>query len=267
MAELDERDLERTLSELGDRLAYPTADIWPAVRQRISERRARPWVSRLGVSSFGPLVPIFATVVVILVAFFALSPNLIADAERVLGVQGIQIFPTKATPSVAPSAPAQFPGQRAASLADASKQVGFTVRAPTALGEPDAIYVESGAGRVTLVYRTPGAGQRAGIPESPVLPGVSAVVVELKGSFEPSLLGKVVGPGTTMENVVVNGQPGVWLAGQPHLVFYRETSGNIQQETLRLAGNTLVWNESGLAYRVEAPISRDGALAIAATFR
>ena len=265
MAELDEQELERTLSELGSRLDYPTADIWPAVRRRISEHARRPWWSALRER---PLVPVFATLLVLLVAGLALSSDLVADAERVLGVRGIQIFPTKATPSVAPSPAApRFPGQLVPSLADASRQVGFTVRAPTALGQPDAIYVESGPARVTLVYRTPGAGQRAGIPESPVVPGVSAVVVELNAMFDPNLLGKVVGPGTTMENVVVNGRPGVWLAGQPHQVFYREANGNIQQETLRLAGNTLIWDDAGIAYRIEAALSRDAALAIAASFQ
>jgi hypothetical protein len=265
MADLDERDFERTLVDLGGRLAYPSADLWPAVRRRIVTRSDRSWWSA---PRARPFVPVFATLLVILVAAFALSPDLVADAERVLGVRGIQIFPTKATPSVAPSPAAQqFPGQRALSLADASKQVGFPLRAPAALGEPDAIYVESGPGRVTLVYRTPGAGQRAGIPESPVLSGVSAVVVELNASFEPNLLGKVVGPGTTIENVVVNGQPGVWLAGQPHQIFYRETNGNIQPDTLRLASNTLVWNERAVAYRIEAQLSRDDALRIAASFR
>lgn len=264
MSEIGERDLERTLGELGERLAYPTADLWPAVRRRITERRARSWWSSLRAR---PLVPALATLLVILVVAFALSPELVANAERVLGVPGIQIFRTTATPTTLPRATPAFPGQRALSLTDASRQAGFPVRAPAALGEPDAIYVEIGPARVTLVYRTPGAGQRAGIPESPVMAGVSAVVVELNGTLEPNLLGKVVGPGTTMENVTVNGHPGVWLAGQPHLIFYREANGNIQQETLRLAGNTLVWDESGIAYRIEAQISRDDALRIAATFR
>src|SRR5690349_5249957 len=117
MAELDDRDLERTLVELGGRLAYPSADLWPAVRQRIAARGERSWWSALRAR---PLVPVLATLLVILVAAFALSPEIVADAERVLGVPGIQIFPTKATPSVAPSPIAQqFPGQRAVSLADA----------------------------------------------------------------------------------------------------------------------------------------------------
>ena len=50
---LSERDLERTLSDIGPRLEGPTRDMWPAVRTRIADRQAQPWWSRLG--AFGRL--------------------------------------------------------------------------------------------------------------------------------------------------------------------------------------------------------------------
>jgi len=39
---------------------------------------------------------------------------------------------------------------------------------------------------------------------------------------------------------------GVWLSGAPHVFFF-------PREPARLAGNTLVWNERGTTYRLEAP--------------
>ena len=58
MAErLDDRDLERTLSDIGTRLGGTKRDLWPAVRTRIAERRARPWWSRLSIER-GTLAPV-----------------------------------------------------------------------------------------------------------------------------------------------------------------------------------------------------------------
>ena len=68
---LDDRDLERTLTEIGPRLDGPKRDLWPAVRARIAARRAQPWWSRLGFEG-GRLAPIAATRAVIRVAAFLL---------------------------------------------------------------------------------------------------------------------------------------------------------------------------------------------------
>jgi hypothetical protein len=157
-----------------------------------------------------------------------------------------------------------FTGQRT-TLEDARRQVRFTMRVPSApeLGTPDDVFVESvgTSDRVSLVYR-----QRDGIPVSKEA-GVSALVVEVKGTVDEILLGKATGPGTRIEAVMVNGAPGYWLEGEPHLFFYREPGGNVRDETLRLAGNTLVWVQDGVTIRLEAQISKTDALRIASTFR
>jgi hypothetical protein len=260
---MEERELERTLSEIGGRLEGPRRDMWPAVRTRIAERRALPWWSRLGLDRRS-LAPVAATLGVILVAAFLLTPNLAARAAEILGLPGAQIFRVSTTPSPMPTTGAfvTFPGQRAASLAEASRIAGFTVREPAALGQPDEIYVELAPVKVTLVYRG-----RQGLPVT-ALPGVSALVVEFKGSLDAPVLGKAIPPGTTFEAVPLGGgTPAYWLAGQPHQFFYRDTSGNMQPETLRLAGNTLLWEAGGVTYRLEAQVSREEAVRIASTLR
>jgi hypothetical protein len=258
---MDERDVERTLSDIGGRLEGPTRDMWPAVRSRIVERRRLPWWSRLTLDR-GTLAPVGATLAVILVAAFLLTPDLAARAAEVLGLPGLQIFRVPATPTATTGASITFLGQRAASVAEASGLAGFAVREPAALGAPDEIYVETAPVRVTLVYRT-----RQGFPVT-ALPGISALVVEFKGSLDAPILGKAIGPDTTLEAVPLSsGNAAYWLAGKPHQFFYRDSTGNTQPDTLRLAGNTLLWDAGGVTYRLEAQVSREEALRIASTLR
>jgi hypothetical protein len=260
---LDDRDLERTLSDIGTRLDGPKRDMWPAVRARIAERSARPWWSRTGLDR-RTFAPIAATLSVMLVVAFLLTPSFANALGHLLNIPGVQIFQISTTPTPMPTtgAYASFPGQRVASLAEATRLAGFSVREPAALGAPDEIYVETSPVRATLVYRA-----RQGLPVT-ALPGVSALVVEFKGSLDAPILGKAIGPGTTLEAVPLsNGTAAYWLAGQPHQFFYRDATGATQPDTLRLAGNTLLWDEGGVTYRLEAQVSREEAVRIASSFR
>jgi hypothetical protein len=260
---LDDRDLERTLSDIGTRLDGPKRDMWPAVRMRIAERRAQPWWSRLGLDR-RTLAPVAATLAVILVAVFVLTPAAVDALEHLLNIPGVQIFQISNTPTPMPTTGAfvSFPGQRAASVAEASRLAGFQVREPAALGAADEIYVELAPVRVTLVYRS-----RQGMPVT-ALPGISALIVEFKGSLDAPILGKAIGPGTTLEAVPLGtGTAAYWLAGQPHQFFYRDSTGATQPDTLRLAGNTLLWDTGGITYRLEAQVSREEAVRIASSFR
>ena len=267
--DLDDQDLERALSDVGGRLAYPDRDLWPAVRRRITERRAGPWWSGLALGQV-PLAPVLVTLLVMLVAVFALSPELRARAAETLGLRGVQIIQVQQTPSPTPSRTAgptptpAFQGTRV-TLAEARAQAGFISRTPTdpRLGDPDEVYLETGGAgnKVTLVYRL-----RPGIPVSPQA-GLSAIVVEVPGRVDVNIIGKIAGPGTKIEQVTVNGGPGIWLEGEPHQVIYADARGNFVQDTLRLAGNTLLWEQGGVTLRLEAQVSREEAVRIAATFR
>jgi hypothetical protein len=259
---LDDRDLDRVLSDIGTRLDGPKRDMWPAVRARIVERRVQPWWSRL-VMDRQTFAPIAATLAVILVVAFALTPSVVDALEHLLNIPGVQIFQIPNTPTPMPSgARVSFPGQRAASVAEASRLAGFQVREPAALGAADEIYVELAPVRVTLVYRS-----RQGLPVTAV-PGIGALIVEFKGSLDAPILGKAVGPGTTLEAVPLSGGTAAyWLAGEPHQFFYRDSTGATQPDTLRLAGNTLLWDAGGTTYRLEAQVTREEAVRIASSFR
>jgi hypothetical protein len=258
---LDDRELERTLSDIGARLEITQRDLWPAVRERIADGRARPWWSRLGLDR-RTLAPVAVTLAVILVVGFVLTPDLAARAAEVLGVPGVQIFRVRTNPPPSPTTGASvtFPGQRAASVAEASRLTGFAVREPATLGAADEIWVELAPARVTLVYRS-----RQDLPVT-TLPGIGALIVEFKGSLDAPILGKAIGPGTTLEAVPLrSGNAAYWLAGQPHQFFYRDATGAIQPETLRLAGNTLLWDAGGTTYRLEAQVTREEAIRIASS--
>lgn len=263
-----DEELESTLFEIGERLQYPAAtDLASVVRARVREPRVRrPFWSARGrpLWSARGFFPALATLGVLLVVLAFASPGLRSAAGEFLHLRGIDIFPVPSVPSVAPSPAIAIPGERV-TLEDARRRARFTLRVPTApeLGAPDDIFLDSSAAsdRVTLVYR-----ERAGFAVSAEA-GVSALVVEFRGALDEILLGKATGPGTRVEAVTVNGGRGFWLEGAPHLFFYRDSSGTPQPETLRLAGNTLVWEQDGLTIRLEAAVSRDQALQIASTFR
>ena len=266
---MTEQELDATLAALGERLAYPqptrVADV---VRARLREPRTGRWWDALRSPRYA-FVPALATLAVMLLVVVLATPGARAAATEVLHAWGIDIFrgPPIATPAVT-AAPRAGLGDLT-TLADARLRADFTLRVPTdpRLGTPDEVYrgLADATGshqRITLVY-----AQRSGIPLSHE-PGVSALVVEFRGRPDEQLIGgKGAGPDTKIESLTVNGGRGLWLEGAPHLFFYRDPAGTISTETLRLAGNTLIWEQDGVTFRLEAQVSREDALRIAASFR
>jgi len=268
MSEVSERmrdeDLEATLVDLGGRLRYPQpTQMATAVRARLREPRPRRTVW-----SAPAFVPAFATLALLLVVVALASPGVRSAAGEFFHLRGIDIFPVPSVATVAPASASPsavvIPGERV-TLDEARRRVHFTVRQPTVpeLAAPDVVLLDTtgAAERVTLLY-----GERAGFPPTQV-PGASVLLVEFRGSVDAAFFGKGFGPGTTLEEVTVNGGRGFWLAGAPHFFFYRDPSGGIQQETLRLAGNTLLWEQDGVTLRLEAAVTKDQALRIAASVR
>lgn len=250
-------ELERALIDIGRSLAYPTPTRMPgAVRARLRQPRPVVWWQRYA------LAPAFVTAVLMLAVLAVASPGVRAAAGGFLHVRGIDIFPVPSVASVAPSLPITIPGTRT-TLDDARRRLPFAIRQPADLGIPDDVFIDttSGGERVTLVYR-----DRAGVPTSRVT-GVSALFVEFRGSVDSTFFGKIAGPDTKIEEVSVNGGRGYWLEGAPHFFFYKDPSGAILQETVRLAGNTLVWEQDGVTLRLEAQVTKDVALRIAASVR
>src|SRR6202022_3664369 len=97
---------------------------------------------------------------------------------------------------------------RRTTMADAQSRVSFTIAVPADLGAPDAVYVVSGipGGEVALAY-----SPRPGIPLVKQT-GLGVLVTEFRGDLIPGFIGKSLGPGTTLQETSVNGDPGWGIA-------------------------------------------------------
>lgn len=255
-------ELEAALREVGARLAYPpAADLLPAVRARI-ERRAATGFWELLWSPRLAFAPALATVALLAAVTLAFQP-VAATAAEALGLRGITIFRAPETPPPASGKAILADARLVGSVAEASREAGFAVVVPSALGQPDEVYVRTSrqGAQVFLVY-----GARSGIAVSPRT-GVSVLVTEVRGSVETALLGKVTGPGTRTEELTVNGGRGIWIEGAPHQFFFRAPNGDIVVDALRLAGNVLVWEQGTVLVRIEADIVKGEALRIASSVR
>lgn len=93
------------------------------------------------------------------------------------------------------------------------------------------------------------------------------LVSELRGATRRIYVYKAIPPGTTVRQVTVRGIRGWWIAGKPHEFAYESPNGTIRPETLRLAGNTLLWNERTLLVRIEGAINLHEALQTASSLR
>lgn len=256
-----DRELETALRDVGAHLTYPPrADMLPAVRARITERREGFWSTfrspRLA------FVPALATVALLALATIALQPIGVTAAEA-LGLGRLAIFRAAETPP-ASSGKAVLPdAERVASVEEASRRAGFTVLVPAALGRPDEVYVgRSPQGPAVFLVYAP----RPGIAPSKQS-GIGVLITEAPGAFEAPLLGKVLPPGARSEQLTVNGGRGVWIEGAPHQIFFRAPSGEVVIDTLRLAGNVLAWDQGGAFVRLEADLPKDEALRIASSVR
>jgi hypothetical protein len=114
---------------------------------------------------------------------------------------------------------------------------------------------------VTLVYSTRPDIKVAGET------GVSVLVTEARGAVDRNFFGKMLGPGTTVEDVTVAGHRGYWIAGSPHDFYFTDANGSFRSETFRLATNTLILDFGGTIVRLEGNLTKAQALEIAASLR
>src|SRR2546423_8916043 len=273
---LNDAQLAGALADLGGRIAWPTVDVRDRVLARVqAEPRRTAWWRAAWSPRYG-FAPAIVTIAFALLAVLAFSPEARARATDILRLRGVEIFRGPVpSPSPSPSrSPGSIPSPTAfpstglgvlVSLDEAKARAGYAVVVPTdpALDAPDEVYLRSvpGSTAVSFVYKA-----RPGIPVS-AQAGVAAIVTEFAGAtIDENFFGKVLDRTTTLEKVTVNGQPGFWIQGSPHFFFYNG-NGAVLQETLRLAGNTLIWTQGNLLLRLEADVDKATALRIAQTVR
>jgi len=86
--------------------------------------------------------------------------------------------------------------------------------------------------------------------------GTQVLYAELRGN-QMGFAKKFVGATTHIEEVRL-GEFGMWLSGSPHVLMWEQ--GNVQT---RLAGNVLIWLDSGVTYRLEGELAKHRMLALA----
>ena len=234
--------LERLLRDVGRRLDHPDpTGMDTEVRRRLERPRRR--------QRFGALVAAALTVVVL---------GGVAIAGLVIG--GVEVERVPTPPSApAPGTPEDLGLGRRVSLDEARDVVDINVLVPSELGRPDAVYVgrKPAGGRVTLVY-DPGSD----LPRDPTT-GAGMLVTLFRGRTDTAFIGKEVGPGTSVQQVAVEEAPGMWIEGAPHQVLYRDAQGRVFEDSLRLAGNVLIWQVGDITLRLESRLSLDPSLDVA----
>ena len=261
----DDEALARELGDLAAGVEFPpTPDLVTPVAAALAGQRPR----RLG--RLWPLAGRQVRLSLVLALLgLALAAGIVAATALFLG--GLRITFVDRLPSVAPeSVPTGALGSNLGlgalegDLASARREVSFDVFVPTtpSLATPDAVFYSDllAGGQISLVYG-PGDG-RSPATET----GVSVLITEFPGAMEEDLAQKSVGPGTTVEIVAVNGGLGFWIEGKPHVLTYRDPTGNRVPDFMRLVHNSLAWEQDGTVLRIEGDLTREEALAIAASF-
>jgi hypothetical protein len=236
-------ELEHALVALGHELEVPgTPDLVPRVLTAL-EPPVRPARMRLA-------VVLVAVLVAVLLAALAI-PDARSALARFFHIGAARIEIVDELPAVEPQPPEldlePALGERV-SLAEARRRAGYDL---LELDEaPDRVYLGP-RDSVWFLYGRPDA-VRLLVAQTPKL--------SIDESF---IFKKLAAVGTNVEATAVDGRPAYFLSGEPHEVLLLDEHRIPVQETLRLARNTLLWQQDGRTLRLEGDVTRDEAVAIA----
>lgn len=282
LAPFDDATLEGALRSLASAIDWPTAaptapsgaasgpDIASRVRVRLnSGQRAQPasrWWRPTGPSWRRSLI-------LAVVALLALA---IAAGAAGLGLPGLRFIfgqpPASALPSATTTPSGQptptippVPGMRLnlgrqVALDDVEALTGAPVRLPTdaRLGSPDSVWIDPGkADQIAYVWAAD-----ADLPETSER-GVGLVLMRFPGLADDEFYQKVIGSGTRITMVDVDGDDGWWIDGDMHFFFYERPGSGYVDDGRRWVGDALVWNDGAATYRIESALGRDETIAIA----
>ena len=228
--------LELLLREAAREVEFPpTPDLAGAVRSGLGKPAPySPPLRRVLVLAALTLLVAAATV-------FAASPG---ARDAVLDLFGIDGASVERVPTLPEAPRSTSPLGARVTLATARREAGFEVLVPSSPPE-----------RVYLSKRLPGG------VVSFVTGRVS--VTQLQSKVERDFLRKLTTEGTRIERVRVGDDRALWLVGRPHVVFLVDAHGRVIEESLRRAGNVLLFERRGVVVRVEGADSLTTAVAVA----
>ena len=273
MKEQTNSNSEEHLSEVAQSFQYPpTPDVAGAVMKRL-ENGSRPIVKLRSAWVVTGLI------VLVLAVLFAV-PGVRAEIIRFFQVGAVRIFPASPTLTTEPSIP-QLPitatpgiatpdvfmpnpgvnepiytitvtglaGETTLEAAQASPS--FPIRLPeypVDLGAPDRVFLQEDGGMVILVWTDPDDLERARLS----LHEIASENIMLS-KYQPRVI----------QETQVNGVYAVWVQG-PYLV--RLTSGSYDFRRT-VEGNTLIWEEDGITYRIESDLPLEETIQIAESLK
>jgi len=227
--------LEQALFDLGQRIEYPKTPDFGAGNPVRSERRiSRGWRIAAAV----------AAAALVLLAF----PGPRQAVANLFRIGAVTLTVVDDLPTAAVE---REPSGLLVTVEKAQDEVGFLVLKLDS--DPDAVYLDLSVpgGMVTLGY-----GAHDG--------GYSLLITQLLATTDEQAVMKLLTPGTSVEPVTVEGEPGFWIEGDPHVVILFDQDGDLIEDSARLAANTLLYIVGDRTVRIEGGLSLDQALEIAA---
>jgi len=234
-------ELERALVALGRDVEVPAApDLTPAVLARLEPRPTpRPRRRWAVVVAFAVLAALAATLAI---------PDARSALLRILHIGAERIELVDELPEVTLQHDLEFVLGERVTPEEARRRAAFDLRE---LDEPpDRVYLGD-RGTVWFLYGTPERVRLLIAQTSRLRLGTDLIFKKLVGSQ------------TRIEPVEVDGSPGFFLDGEPHLVLLLDESGQVVEESARLARNVLVWESGGVTYRLEGDFGKEKALRLA----
>lgn len=237
-------DLEHALVDLAEHLDHPDADdLVDALRRRLvspvrgDDRRHDRSRALLAVAA------VFALVVI---ATLAISPSRHAIADW-LGIGAVEVRRTGTPPRAGRTAGHTVPGSPHVTtpsrdvatgrrLAAVQKIVAFEIATPRTESVGAILDVEVDrtvpGGLVALRYT------HFTLVEAVAYPGSQLPIA------------KLIDPAARVEPVTVAARPGLWITGA-HVIAYLDRSGHVERDSVRRSGPVLIWERSGVTYRIE----------------
>ena len=242
------RSVESLLADLAVHIEWPEPSAprfeLSLAKPRQETPRRRSWI------------PVTAALAVLVALLLVLSPEARKAVADLLGVAGIEI---DFVPELEDPVGAGLDLGRQVSLDEAVEMIDFPVSIPDWPGDPDSVYL-SGS-RVNMAWaggeRLPASGDT----------GVGLLYSQFHGDGVDARFVKSLGPESSVIPAVVAGRNGFWIEGDPHVISIEDGSGRRVEETLRLAGNVLMWETDEVTHRLETMLGLDEAIRIAESMR